>query len=112
MEMDVAAVAAACTSTVLASSTTTDQLAQTTTTALTILDKVKKEMTLVAQAAESKKRPVARWVVAGQREKDKKLADERGSGPTSCRRCTLEPPPTLWPSWPPSTPLPCSRARW
>jgi hypothetical protein len=80
-------------------------------TALTILDKVKKEMTLEAQAAESKKR-VARRVVAGQREKYKKLAEERGSRPTSCRWCTPEPPPTLWPSRPPSTPLPCSRARW
>jgi hypothetical protein len=111
MEMDIAAVAAACTSTVLASSTTTDQLAQTTATALTILDKVKKKMTLEAQAAESNKR-VARWVMAGQREKYKKLAEERGSRPTSCRRCTPEPPPTLWPSRPPSTLLPCSRARW
>jgi hypothetical protein len=51
MEIDAAAAAAACASTVLASLTTTNQLAQTTATALTILDKVKKEMMSEAQAA-------------------------------------------------------------
>jgi hypothetical protein len=50
--------------------------AQATTTAPTVLGKVKKEMTSEARTADSKKR-VAQRAVARQRDKDKKLAEER-----------------------------------
>jgi galactitol-specific phosphotransferase system IIB component len=72
MEMDAVAtatIAVACAS-VLASSTTIEQLAQAIATAPNVLSNVKKEMTAEARVAESKKR-------AAQREKEKKLAEER-----------------------------------
>jgi hypothetical protein len=75
MEMDAAAATA---STAVACSAV-DQVAQpsaqSAATAPTVLPRGKKEMTPEAWAAESKKR-AARWVVANQREKDRKAAEE------------------------------------
>jgi hypothetical protein len=76
MEIDAAV---ASTSTALASSTI-DQVAQvsaqSTVATPTVLARGKKEMTVEARAAKSKKR-AARPVVAKQREKDKKLTEEK-----------------------------------
>jgi hypothetical protein len=73
--------AAASSSVALASSRTTEQLAQNIAiapiaTAPTALAKVNKEITREARAADSKKR-ATRQAVAMQREKDKKLTEER-----------------------------------
>jgi hypothetical protein len=95
MEMDASAAALASVSTALASSTidpVAQSFAQTTAATATVLARGKKEITVEARATESKKR-AARRVVAKQREKDKKLAEEKASRL-------------------PSTLLPCSRARW
>jgi hypothetical protein len=53
-----------------------DQVAQSTATAPTVLPRGKKEMTLEARAAESKKR-AARRVVAKQKEKTRRLPRRR-----------------------------------
>jgi hypothetical protein len=75
MEMDAAASA----STAVECSTE-DQVAQpsaqSTATAPTVLPRGKKEMTSEARAAELKKR-AAQWVVAKQKEEDKKAAEEK-----------------------------------
>jgi hypothetical protein len=77
MEMDAAAPASAF---IALESSTIDQVAQTSTqttaTAPTVLARGKKEMTAEARAAESKKRSGQR-VMTKQREKDKKLAEEK-----------------------------------
>jgi hypothetical protein len=76
MEMDIAA---ACAPTAIECSAI-DQVAQpsdqSTATAPTVLRRGKKEMTPEARAGESKKR-AARRVVAKQKEKDRKAAEEK-----------------------------------
>jgi hypothetical protein len=78
MEMDAATVAASASTAVACSAI--DQVAQpsaqSTTTAPTVLPRGKKEMAAEARAAELKKR-AARRVVAKQKEKDKKAAEEK-----------------------------------
>jgi hypothetical protein len=81
MEMDTAdAVAAAATHPTVVECSAVDQVAQpsvqSTATAHTFLPRGKKEITLEARAAESKKR-AARRVVAKQKEEDRKAAEEK-----------------------------------